>query len=91
MKKEIVVILAVLFAVLSIATYCVENKPQAEENIMKMENLPGPIDDVIFLQTGENSYVVTITLDNGTDYFTFDLNVDESQEDIVPPGPVTGT
>ena len=97
MKKRMALLLvllllvAVLLSVVLVPASRGRTEPQADDTVMKMENLPGPIDDVIFVQTGENAYVVTITLDNGIDYFTFDLNVDESQEDIVPPGPVTGT
>lgn len=85
MKKEIAVILAVLVAVVLITGSCAVTQPEADDPIVRMENLPGPIDDVIFIQTGETTYQITITLDNGYDYFTFDLNVNEG-EPFIPSG-----
>ena len=90
MKKKMAMLLVMLLALVMVLASCGKPEVQAEENIFKMENLAGPIDDVIFIQTGETTYQITITLDNGYDFFTFDLNVNEGVP-FVPSGDAMST
>ena len=90
MKKKMAVLLVTLLALVMVLGSCGKPEVQADDRITRMENLPGPIDDVIFIQTGETTYQITITLDNGYDYFTFDLNVNEGQP-FLPSGDAMST
>lgn len=74
-KKAVVLILAIALLGSVFVTSLFPGKDEKKESTaIKMENLPGPIDDVTFEQIGEETYAVTITLDNG-DILTFDMEV----------------
>lgn len=93
-STKLAILILVVLVIGGLLTTCIApeigSKKQAEDGITSMENLPGPIDDVIFIQTGETTYQVTITLDNGYDFFTFDLNVNEGLP-FVPSGDAMST
>ena len=78
-KKAVgtIILIALIGAVLIASLFLQRNAGSTVE----MENLSGPIDNIAFEHVGEETYSITITMDNG-DVLRFNMNISATETTV---------